>query len=443
MNVKAHLALLESLECHTLLTPPKMAPITEQILSNRQMQTLIVPDLQSWLEPGDIPTYPFNKTQDEARNEPFVCLHTSGSTGLPKPVILRHGTIAHHDLFMRMPELGGRALNLSITSGSRIFFGLPMFHSAGLCFLVYAIYSGTTIVFAPDWPVTAEMANDAHVKGRVEGSFLSPNTLNELVLKPGFLENISRLQYLTFGGASLPREVGSKLKGLTHLFVSFGATETGFYALEETGPEDWEYARFSSLMGIELRRFASGLYELHFIRQERLQDFQGIFATFPDLIEYSPKDLYSKHPSKEGLWLYEGRSDDVIVSSLGTNYNPLNMEGALQAHPSINAALVCGENRPTISLIVEARDPPGTENSQSQLLQKLWPFIEETNSGAPAYARIYQDLVIFTTANKPMVRAGKGTVLRKKTAELYGRELEVAYRAHSAVSSSSLLETAI
>ena len=348
-------------------------------------------------------------------------------------MILNHGTVGHRDLFLKLPAIGHKALNLSSTSSGRMFLGLSLFNSAGVCFMAYAIYSSTTIVLAPSYPVTAEMANDANVHGKVDGSFLTPKILNNIVQRQEYLHGIKRLKYLNFGGAALSREVGDKLKYLTHLFVSFGLTETGFYALEVTEAEDWEYVSFSPVMGCELRPFANGLHELYFVCQNQLKDIQGIFSTYPGLTEYCSRDLYSKHPSKEGLWLYEGRSDDVLVGSHGYNFSPRAMEVALQAHPLVRGALVCGENRERTSLLIEARSPPKADAERSELLLKIWPSVERANAHFPPYAKVLKDLVLFTDVDKPMIRSTKGTVSRKRTVELYGESLEKLYNAFTCV----------
>ena len=103
------------------------------------------------------------------------------------------------------------------------------------------------------------------------------------------------------------------------------------------------------------------------------------------------------------------------------------MESTLQAHPLINGVLAYGDNRVKTSLLVEAISPPRTDKERSQLLLEIWPYIERANRDAPTYAKVDQDLVLFTEIDTPMVRAGKGTVLRKKTADLYQRDLEKAY----------------
>ena len=392
LSVEGYLALLEGLDCNILLeTQGSRSPLIEEVLSKRPMEGFAVPDLDYWLQPGDNPRYPFLKTFAQARDKPFVCLHTSGSTGLPKVVTMKHGTMTHHILFSRLPSLGGNAVNLAKTSGTRIFFGLPLSHSAGMCSLAYSIYSKTTIIFASSYPVTANTANQAHLHAKVQGSFLGPNVLHDLVLNSEYIEAIKRLDYLTFGGAALSKEVGKKLEELTYLFLSFGATEIGFYPLEGTDPGDWEYARFGPLMGIELRPYGQNLFELHFIRQETLQDFQGVFSTFPSISQCSPKDIYAKHPTKENLWLYEGRSDDMIVLSQGLNFNPAVMQRVLQAHPLVAGAIVYGQKQARPSLLIEARVPPKTTEDRYQLLQEVWPSVERANNDAPVWAKLTRE----------------------------------------------------
>ena len=222
------------------------------------------------------------------------------------------------------------------------------------------------------------------------------------------------------------------MKDYTHLFVNFGVTEAGYFALHLNDPEDWEYMSFSQQMGCELRPFAEGLYEFYFVRDQKLESSQGVFSTFPTLNEYSTKDLFSKHPTKEGLWLFEGRSDDVIVCSTGQKINPLPIEAILNAHPSITSAIVCRQSRIQISLLVEAKHSPTDEDSRSALLRDIWPTVERANQTLPAIGRITQDLVLFTRTDKPMLRAGKETVLRNMTEDLYRRELDVMYDAFMA-----------
>ena len=102
------LKLLEDLQCSIMLLTAESKPsIVEEILWKRAMQIMTVPTLEDLLMTENGPVYPYNKTYSKAKQEPFVVLHTSGSTGLPKPMSLNHGTLAHHDIFLDAPLLGG------------------------------------------------------------------------------------------------------------------------------------------------------------------------------------------------------------------------------------------------------------------------------------------------------------------------------------------------
>ena len=168
-----------------------------------------IPSLRDLFAPDPVVSYPYTKTFAEARLDPFVVLHTSGSTGFPKPVILTHGTIAQHDTFLHPGKEGDKPLALSCYRGLRVFVRLGLFHSATMRLVAYAIYSGTTLVFPPSLgPVTAEKLNLVHLHGRLDASFAPPALLVQIANNQEYLENIRHLRYLSFGGGPLPRETG-------------------------------------------------------------------------------------------------------------------------------------------------------------------------------------------------------------------------------------------
>ena len=45
------------------------------------MNTFRIPALDQLLAEDEVPPYPFSKSFDEAKNDPVLVLHTSGSTG--------------------------------------------------------------------------------------------------------------------------------------------------------------------------------------------------------------------------------------------------------------------------------------------------------------------------------------------------------------------------
>ncbi|KAF7924021.1 hypothetical protein EAE99_006682 [Botrytis elliptica] len=125
---EGHIALLESLDCKILLVPETLPAITQSLLSKRQIRTLKIQNLQELLSDNSVSSYPYTKTFDQARYEPFVVLHNSGSTGTQKHIILTHGTISQHGTFLIPPPPGHQPIALSLYQNARAFIGLGLFH---------------------------------------------------------------------------------------------------------------------------------------------------------------------------------------------------------------------------------------------------------------------------------------------------------------------------
>jgi hypothetical protein len=52
------------------------------------------------------------------------------------------------------------------------------------------------------------------------------------------------------------------------------------------------------------------------------------------------KDLYTPHPTKPDLWVYKGRTDDMLVLSSGEKVRPLPMEAIINTHPAVKDCLM-------------------------------------------------------------------------------------------------------
>jgi thioester reductase-like protein len=220
--------------------------------------------------------------------------------------------------------------------------------------------------------------------------------------------------------------------------MGLGSTECGLFpTLKPDDPLDWNYIHLSPVLGQEYRHVSDNLYEQVIVRKPQLEPFQGVFATFPDLQEYRMRDLYSKHPTKDdNIWLYRGRTDDIIVYSTGEKLNPLDMEDIINSNPAVNAALIFGFGHFQSALLVEATSPPSTEAEKQDILNVIWPSVEAANETCPSFGRIHRAMIAFTTVDKPMLRAGKGTVQRKLTTDLYASELDALYEANNQADSA-------
>ncbi|KAI1119599.1 hypothetical protein F5Y14DRAFT_8850 [Nemania sp. NC0429] len=431
-TLDAHVSLLEKTECNTFLTPPNFPlPVVKQILAARPMRHVEVAGFHYWLGDGDVGAkpYPYAKTFSEAKGEPFVVLHTSGSTGIPKPIVQTHGTASALCAFSNTDRQTSLPAGLR---GKRVYLTFPLFHCAGISVILpVCLSSGCTVVLAA-FPPSADVVNGVHLFGNVQHTILVPATLESLVKNPDYLDNLSRLEQITYGGGPVSKAVGDLVITKTRLLNCLGSTECG--ALPATlpdDPRDWQYLRLPSNLGYEYRHVSDNLYEQVMVRDEDRLRYQGIFATFPDLAEWPMRDIYERHPdpAKGDLWLYRGRVDDIIVFSTGEKINPNEMEDIINRNPAVNACLIAGQGRFQSSLLVEAVDAPVNAEDERRLLEVIWPSVQAANKECPSHGVIHRHMIAFTNAARPMLRAGKGTVQRRLTLELYASELASLYDA--------------
>lgn len=96
------------------------------------MKVIDLPELSNLLDAETVDAYPYTKTWDEAIRDPFCLLHTSGSTGLPKPIVWSHGLIGTMDAVRLLPPADGDDGMAPWTKGwddgDRIYSSFPMSH---------------------------------------------------------------------------------------------------------------------------------------------------------------------------------------------------------------------------------------------------------------------------------------------------------------------------
>ena len=425
-SVNDHCSLLAQLDCQTFLGELPLPPVVQSIQATRPMRLVELPTLDFWLGDGKIPIYPFKKSFSEARLDPVVALHSSGTTGTPKLIIPKHGSYSTLDSFQLVPLLHGQPCQPHDWRGKRVFVSFGWYHGAGLLPLLYmAIYYDYISVSVPAAAkITPEIVNDVHAYGSVDISLLAPSILMSIWRNPSWLDQLNYLKLVTYTGGPLPPAAGAAISTKTRLTHLFGSTETGLMAAEDVGTEDWQYFKFTPFLNFEFRPFEDGVFELVMKRDSRFVAFQGVFHTFPDLQEFSMKDLFIRHPTKEGLWRSYGRTDNVIVFTDARKLNPAAMEAVLESHHAIEAALLCGDAKPQAALLVEPVTYPSTDTERDSLMCDVWEAAEQAMQVGPTSGKLSRDLVMITAPQKPLKRAGKGTVQRVKSLDLYQEDIE-------------------
>ena len=400
-------------------------------MAQREMRVLATPSLDFFIvKAEEVEVYPFRGNFDDMRNKTVVILHTSGSTGIPKPVFVAHGTFCCNDAQQMIPSLGGKPTTVDHIRDKRLFLAFPLFHAANLTFtLGYNVFCGVVPVLPPPAPLTVEIVNDMHSYGNVDGSLIPPSMVVDLFKDSDYLVNmVRRLKFLMYVGGTLPKEVGGFLSTRLQLMTLLGATETMMLPIEVNDvPEDWEYIPISHCLGAEFRLSRDDLRELVIVRNKKYDLFQGCFSTFPDLNEYGMKDLYEKHPTREGVWLFKARADDIIAFTNAEKLNPVTMESVIMAHPEVKGAVVGGHGEFQASLLIEPKTNPATKAEEEKLLEDIWPAVVKANLDCPAHGRIMRNFVMFTKPDKPLPRAGKETVQRYAALKVYADEFKALY----------------
>ena len=94
------------------------------------MRHIVIKTFDEWLAHETVDPYPYEKTFEEAAHDPFIVIHTSGSTGLPKPITLYHGGLATADAHHLMPISNGYDPELITPKDqpTSVFASLPPFH---------------------------------------------------------------------------------------------------------------------------------------------------------------------------------------------------------------------------------------------------------------------------------------------------------------------------
>lgn len=429
-SIEGILSLLQTTKCHILLSAPETK--VDHILEKHAMRHIVIRTFDEWLAQESVDPYPYTKSFEEAAHDPFIVIHTSGSTGLPKPVTLYHGGLATPDAHHMMPSLDGYGPLIIPPQGqdpTRIFASLPPFHVAGILgALVIPLYYHQTILWPPtSRPVSLDMVDDVLDNVEIDACFLAPSVLEDLSQSEKSLEKLRKIKFVEYGGGPLARRAGDIVARYAKLINIIGSSEVGMSPVYHKEPEDWMYFHFNpELKGVEFREVGDGLYEQIFVRNPSTDPYHSTFYTFPDQSEYSIKDLFSKHPTKPDLWFYEGRSDDVIVFSNGEKFNPSAMEATLRTHPDVSRAIVVGQARFEPAALIELKASPPKE-AKKELLDSFTPYLIKVNETAPAYAKLQRDHIIFTKPDKPMSLADKGTVKRAATTKAYEEEIDQLY----------------
>lgn len=224
------------------------------------------------------------------------------------------------------------------------------------------------------------------------------------------------------------------------LWQIIGSTETHLYPLLLPPAAHWKFLDFHPTCGptveIVTGALAADNSQLYEIVQNRKADsdvgraFQPVFDIFPELTQWRSRDLVGKVQVDGGqiFYCYQGRIDDLLNLSTGLKVNPLHIETEVSNHPLLSGSLAFGAGRRECGLLVEQKAVLDEMRELNELIEEIWPSVEIANKALPEHARVGKDMILMTKRAKPFLRAGKGTIIRRSTCDIYAEEIEELYQ---------------
>ncbi|KAL1679196.1 hypothetical protein EV122DRAFT_277408 [Schizophyllum commune] len=367
-------------------------------------------------------------------------LHSSGSTGFPKAIGHTYASLAGWSRLAIMQDI--RRVQPRMRFAAHM---LPAFHTFGVCLhLLAPLYGGAEIaLYKPVAKTPTDVPPPPTPESQLEAAraccctamLVVPAYIHQWAEDPTAVEYLKTLQVLGFGGGPLSEAVGDGLSAAgVRLRSGYGATEFGgpshIIPTHEEDWKEWSWIEIDTNASLEWEKQSDGTEEL-IIPAITGHWHQPAVLNMEDRPGYATNDLFIRHPTKPYLRKVVGRKDDVIVHSTGEKTVPAPIEGVIVTSPMIGTAIMFGRGRDEAGILVEPvpnhQIDVDDDVQVAAFRNAIWPIIEEANRGAPAYSRIFKELILVTRDTKPLPRTEKGTVMRRLALQMYQEEINKIY----------------
>ncbi|CAK7219999.1 putative NRPS-like protein biosynthetic cluster [Sporothrix bragantina] len=349
-------------------------------------------------------------------------VHSSGSTGLPKPIFQTHSACL---------------ANYESGIPYRAFITLPLFHNHGISTLFRALCaSKAAALYNANLPLAGSTLVASMRAVAPESLHCVPYALKLMAEDPRGIETLRELKLVLYGGSSCPDELGDKLVAAgVYLAGHYGATEMGQLMTSFRDPEtdkDWSYMRPVPLAKPFLRMVPHASDETTATTYECV-----VLDGLPSKVlsnsddppnSFHTRDLFAAHPTRPDAWKYLGRIDDRVTLVNGEKVLPIPYEHQIRQHDLVRECVVFGVGRAVPGIMIFASDKAVSFNGDDKaLLDALMPAIEATNAQTEAFGRISREMVTIMPTDTEYPRTDKGTVIRAAFYQKFAAEIEAVY----------------
>ncbi|KAH6635416.1 hypothetical protein B0J18DRAFT_418741 [Chaetomium sp. MPI-SDFR-AT-0129] len=387
-----------------------------------------------------------------------LILHSSGTTGLPKPIVLspRYPLLyaSCHELPDDDEQQPTAWTNLST---------LPLYHGFGLLAPCLSLSVGMACCFPPSSIIPAGFSTMALLEAFDCRSLMTvPSIVGELLdMLPATnvadgngngssngtsspLRRLRALEFLAVGGGALAPDRREALHNAgIRLINHYGVTEIGPLApiflprAEEYHNNNWRFIRLRSDLDLQLLPAPGSPGRWRLVGWP--VGWGGKMFEIQDDLERNPNSNLDPDPDAPRSGHVQvrilGRTDDVIVLKTGEKVLPQQLEAALHAQPFVQTAVCLGQGQFEVAVLIEPRHGAGVEvdnnNNEGSFVNDIWEFVEtRVNPMLDRHARLASKAaIIIKPPHKPIPRTDKGSVNRKMVHDVFADELQVAYAA--------------
>jgi len=343
--------------------------------------------------------------------------YSSGTTGIPKGVMLTHRSIA--------TNLAQLVPSMPMGPGDRILAVLPFFHIYGLTALMNApLRQGATVVVLPRFDLDTFLA--AIEKHRINMLFVAPPIVLALAKHPAVAQyDLSSLEHIISSAAPLDARLAqacSQRLGLPPIGQGYGMTELSpcTHLVPLNTPDTPPGTVGKLIAGTEMRIVSLddpdkdlGIGEAGEIAIRGPQVMKGYLGR-PDATAAMIDSGGWLHTGDVGHvdadgWLFVVDRVKELIKYKGFQVAPAELEALLLTHPGIADAAVIGvynEDNNEVPHAYVVRQPSATDLSEGEVMMYVAEHV------AP-YKRVRQ-----VTFIDGVPRAASGKILRRQLREL-------------------------
>ena len=366
-----------------------------------------------------------NINRDAEKEWTLAILHSSGTTGLPKPI-----DISHRRMMMKIPAPKGQC-ELST---------FPFFHGYGQWIVIHGIMDRKTVnMYNPKLPVTAELLIKILNHIRPDVLHVVPYTMELLAQTEAGIDAMKNCERVVFSGSAAPDDLGNSLvaRGV-NVETTWGTTEIGILGTSfnrARGDNAWDYIRIPPHIAkyIWMKPLEDDTYECVF-----LHGLEALVVSNSDdpPKSFHSKDIFTKHRNLEA-WKYIGRLDDRITLINGEKVLPLPMEGRIRQHPLIRQCCIFGTGKSVPGILV-FRNDASRDMSDQEFVEAIWPIIQSANAQAESFSQISKETIVPLGADIDYPKTDKESIKRSQIYHVFAGDMESVYEKLDCIETGSL-----